>query len=174
MSSNDPMPSEIAVIRDRAIEFATAKGPLPHDIDELYEWLAWESESDERYANDWFFDVRRLLFDEELRDFLDLDDHTTVTDRLRVKYTRALIDEHADAQETDSWACTFKLNKRGKPEVFACCLGSFAGNDPDYQWFGLFMSKAQFFEHLKSKGWLKCGTPSRSMSDEAILRLWPK
>ena len=170
------MPREIVTIRNRAIEFATGNGPMPHNIDDLYEWLVWESESPEQYAEDWFFDLGSLhLSDEDLCEFLELCDGAPVTNILRIKYTRALIDRHTDAQEEDSWACTFRLKKRGKPEVFACCLGCFAGQGgPEYEWFGLFPSRAQFFEHLISKGWLRCGTPSVSMSDEAILRLWSK
>lgn len=176
MSSINSMPDEIAAIRDKAVDFVTANGPMPQDIGELYEWLAWESESVEQYADDWFFNIDSLiLLDEDLRDFLELSDDAPVTDSLRIKYTRALIDQHADAQEADSWACTFRLKKRGKPEVFACCLGSFAGQGgPEYEWFGLFPRKAHFFENLKSKGWLRCGTPSGSISDEAILKFWPR
>lgn len=176
MSLNNIMPSDIAIIRDKAIDFATANGPMPNDIGELYEWLAWESESAEQYADDWFFYLGSFrLSDEDLRDFLGLSDGAPVTKSLRIKYTRALIDHHADAQEEDSWACTFKLKKRDKPEVFACCLGSFAGQGgPEYEWFGLFLTRTQFFEHLMSKGWLRCGTPSGSISDEAILGLWFK
>jgi hypothetical protein len=174
MSSLKSMPREIAIIRNKAINSATGNGPIPHDIEDLYDWLTWESESAELLADEWFFDVSWLLDDEELRDFLEISDSAPVTESLRIKYTRALIDHHADPQETDSWACTFRLKKRDKPEVFACCLGSFAGNSPDYEWFGLFQKKAQFFEHLMSKGWLRCGTPSGSVSDEAILRLWSK
>ena len=167
------MPRKIATIRNKAIESANGNGPTPHDIEELYDWLAWESESPEHYADDWFFDVRWRLSDEDLRDFLDLDDNISVTDSLRVKFTRALINQHADAQETDSWACTFRLKKRGKPEVFACCLARFAGQGgPEYEWFALFPSKTKFFNHLESMGWLRCGTPSGLISDEAILRLW--
>ena len=175
MSSTKSMPREIDAIRDKAIECATGNGPMPHNIDDLYEWLAWESESAELLSDDWFFDVRWLLYDEELRDFLGISNDTSVSDSLRIEYTRALIDRHVDAQEADSWACTFRLKKRNKPEVFACCMGCLAGQGgPEYEWFGLFPSRAQFFEHLISKGWLRCGTPSGSMSDEAILRLWSK
>jgi hypothetical protein len=176
MSSTKSMPKEIATIRDKAIEFATGNGPIPHDMDDLYEWLAWESESAELLSDDWFFDLGRLhLSDEDLREFLELSDGAPVTNSLRIKYTRALIDRHADAQEEDSLACTFRLQKRDNPEVFACCLGCFAGQGgPEYEWFGLFPTRTQFFEHLLSKGWLRCGTPSGSFSDEAILRLWSK
>ena len=175
MSSTKSMPRAIATIRDKAIEFAIGSGSMPVNIDDLYEWLAWESESPELLSDDWFFDIRWLLYDEELRDFLEISDDTSVTDSLRIKYTRALIDRHVDAQEADSWACTFRLKKRNKPEFFACCLGCLPGQGgPEYEWFGLFPSRDQFFEHLMSKGWLRCGTPSISLSDEAILSLWFK
>ena len=45
MSSTKSMPREIVTIRNKAIEFATGNGPRPYNIDDLYEWLVWESES---------------------------------------------------------------------------------------------------------------------------------
>lgn len=176
MSRRKSLPRRLATIRDQAVNCATENGTAPGDIEELYEWLVWESESEELYSDDWFFDVNSLhLFDEDLRDFLELSDDAPVSNSLRLKYTRALIDRHADAQETDGCACAFKLKKRGKPETFACCLGFSAGQGgPEYEWFGLFPSKAEFFRHLESKGWMRCGTPSSSVSDEAILRLWQR
>jgi len=46
------MPRKIATIRNKAIEFANGNGPTPHNTEELYDWLAWESESPENYADD--------------------------------------------------------------------------------------------------------------------------
>jgi len=93
MGLRSSMPKDIAVICDKAIDFATGNSPMPDNIEKLYEWLVWESEGEEQNASDWFFSVDSLiLFDEDLRDFLELSDDTPVTDGLRIKYTRALID----------------------------------------------------------------------------------
>lgn len=168
------MPSNIAKISDAAIEYAYGRVEKPQNIDDLYHWLFWKSDNAALDDFEFFFSLDELdLNDSELMFAKDLPSKSLITDAMRIAYARVKIKHHATESEELGAAHAFKLKNKKGEITYACCIVQIHGQGGQHPyWIGLFSSKEEYYNHLKSKLKLYDTRFLENISDAKILAAW--
>jgi len=169
------MPSNIAQIRDAAIEFAYGRNNLPDDIEELYEWLIANKIYGGDLQYELYFHLTHIEFsDEELRWAKELEQSVPIDDKMRIKYGREAIDDYVNGLNDHLVSPeTLKLeNDRGET-IYACGIGYMAGQGGiEMTWHGFHESREKYLEYLKIEIGMRDSVKIDQIEDAEILELW--
>jgi hypothetical protein len=178
------VPPALWPARDAAIDFALHGGEAPAGLKLLKEWFAddyevYENTHSETAANQ-FVPALRITepylhdaCDNELRDRLELDEDTPITDEMRISHTRDLLEEDwtifnpmivgvatRTIENANSQSCLI-----GYLEV---CEGQSGIN---CEWEGVFPTEEAWDSHLKENGMIRYNEPTE-IPDEVILKIY--
>jgi len=171
------MPAEVAKIINAAIDHAYGRCALPENIDELYNWLIWES-GDEALDNyEFFFSLNDIdLSDIGLIDDTEVADKLSINDDTRINYAREKIAHNvADMSEELHAAHAFELKNDKGEAIFMCCTTQTHGQSgPHATWEGFFSSREAYYEYQINVLARHYADRLDKITDEEILAAWQR
>ena len=183
MNSTIKIPENIQRICDHLIENAESKTFSNNDLIELQNWLEtdgwddlvapWRLDELALNLNEWDAET---LSDFSLRDFEGLDESELITNEIRVNFARERIQdeiENGDGLSNPSVIAYEIKNINGKSAILGCTVEIHGQLGPETHWHGLFVTKEEFYEHLKNRDFI-IQSEVEKMSDSKILDLWKK
>ena len=174
---SNEMPSNIAIIRDTAIDHAYGRSPLPANIDELYNWLVYESDDEALDNYKFYFSLDEInLSDEALFESIDESDGEPISDAMRVSFAREQIIEHVEGVNEDLRAAhAFKLTNEKGETTFACCIIVIQGQyGPHADWDGFFASREAYYDYQKNTLEQYDAGQVDQITDAEILSVWDR
>jgi len=172
MSKN--MPSNIVQVRDAAIEFAYGRKNLPEDIEDLYNWLFWESEDHGLDEFKLFFSLGDIeLSDSQLMDEFEIADNNQISDQMRVTFARKMISQYVTCSEELVGAHAFELVNDKNEKTFICCMTESHGQGGMHPiWDGFYPTRKAYFEYLTAKSRWCDSEHLEKITDAQILSEW--
>jgi len=177
------LPKQFWKIRDAAVEHILSNSPIPSDLAALQEWIstdgwdsllaAWINEDIALNLKAW---AAYKFSDSSLRDTESLDDAESITDQMRVAYTRAAIRDAIEESEGDDSPSvhSFPIERNdGERAVLGCTVEIHGQYGPVPQWHGVFTDKDSFYKYLRKNGYL-LHREKDAISDVEILSYWEK
>lgn len=173
MKENDveELPPELSAVRDAAVANAYGESPAPKSLDDLFEWLYWNSSSTEFDSS--YYSMGSLdLTDADARDELELAVDDPVSDEQRLEYARRQVNR---TLKNDNWgfAHAYKIESSGGKSTYLCGTSWPAGQGgPDLSCDGTFPSEAAYLAWLEDGGMSNLDAEAISM--ELILKHWQR
>jgi hypothetical protein len=177
------LPKQFWKIRDAAVEHILSNSPIPSDLAALQEWIStdgWESLLAAWINEDIALNLKAWaaykFSDSSLRDTESLDDAESITDQMRVAYTRAAIRDAIEESEGDDSPSvhSFPIERNdGERAVLGCTVEIHGQYGPVPQWHGVFTDKDSFYKYLRKNGYL-LHSEKDAISDVEILSYWEK
>lgn len=178
------VPPELSAARDAAIEFALQGGEPPVDLKLLEAWFAddfavYQNTHSETAANQ-FDPALRITepclyeaCDSELRDRLGLDEDATITDEMRISYTRELLEADWTIFNPMIVGVATRIIENGIGQ--SCLIGYLevcAGQGGiSCEWEGVFPSEEAWEAHLREGGVYRYDEPA-DIPDEVLLAIY--
>jgi hypothetical protein len=178
------IPPELHAIRDAAIEFALSGGKPPADLNLLEDWFS----NDQEVYDNTHSETAAVQFDPavrvgsgslscacdyELRCHLGLDEDASITDAMRIDYTRDLLeDEWTFGGETLVAVATRSIEDA---DGRSCLIGYFEESHGQAGvvcvWEGVFSDHEAWQSHLKSIGLHRYNGPEE-IPDDVVLKIF--
>jgi hypothetical protein len=179
MTRNIALPEDLWALRDSLIDRVHANEPIPPEIDKIYKWLAvdgWDELVGEGTNEEMAFVILEFCpGEDELRDFLDLDESDEITDQMKIDYTREKISDATSGNDDCDYPTIAYYSMQGgdgKSAVIGATLSIQQGGW-DTEWDGIFLTSEFYIEYLKLAGvWL--ARDVEDIDDVSILRFWNK
>ena len=176
--NNSELPKKFWKIRDAAVDHALTNSPLPADLKHLQAWLetdgwdnlleAWINEDIAVNLNDL---ASHRFSDTELRDYGGVEDSEVITNDIRIKFARSIING-AIAECDGSSIHSYLLQQNDGPSAILGCTAEIHGQaGPSCVWHGVFVDKETFYNHLRASGFL-LPDEADTLADDKILALW--
>ena len=173
-------PTDLHSILDEAIECAITNAPLPSNMTKIHEWLeidGWSNVTDAWVDEDNVLELKDLakhnFYDSVVREHEDLEDKDTVTDKMRIKHARAILNGLIeDGYEGSKYVFSIQIIRNDGESAIIGALGEIHGQAGIVAvWHGVFQDKQAFYNYLRKSQFL-LHSEVNELKDIEILSLW--
>ena len=156
-------PTELHSIRDEAIECAITNAPLPSGMNRIHEWLetdGWSNVTDAWVDEDNVLELKDLakhnFCDSAVREYENLEDRDTVTDKMRIKHARTILNGLIeDNYEGSKYVFSIRIIRNDGKTAIIGVLGEIRGQGGVVAvWHGVFQDKQAFYNYLRKSQFL--------------------
>jgi hypothetical protein len=174
------LPQELQSIADEAIRIFNSYGESS-GLDRIYEWLevdGWDdliADFEEQDALKINYIAEYKFSESELRAHIGLEDSEQVSDQDRLSYARDVIDDAISGSDGFLLASLHAyslVSSKGQTAYVGCMISIHGQGGPHCDWWGLWPSKAAFYNAVCESGDYWVIPMMGEVTDEAILKRW--